>query len=132
MTNEDNAVKKIAETFEKAWNSRDAEIMGAGFADDGTFIDFLGHLVRGRNGFVQAHRQVLQTVMARSKFEFVDISVKTVQDQLAILLTEWKLAGEVDAHSNPVPDRHGRLTFIARATPEGYQVVHVQNTEIGS
>jgi uncharacterized protein (TIGR02246 family) len=71
--------------FQAAWNAHDMEAFGALFHADASFVNRFAHLVRGRDGIVDLHRGVHETVYRDSILQNELIDVDEIAEGVAVV-----------------------------------------------
>ena len=123
-------IEKQVLAFAEAWNKHDAKALSELYAEDGDFVDFMGHWLRGRQAVEQAHEAIFKTVMRQSRETLSEINTRFIKPDVAVVHCVWMLEGQLNPHGETVPPRRGRLLIIVQQNGEKWQIVSSQNTEL--
>lgn len=113
----------------RAWDAGDAEAYGSLFAEDASYVIFLGDVLRGREEIVSTHREVFAKWQKGTRMRVEAIEVRPVHtgsdapDPIVVVT-----AGGIG--TRPLI-RHDKLqTFVLRSHDSGLECVAFQNTEM--
>ena len=128
--NNENLIEKQVLAFAEAWNKHDAKALAELYAEDGDFVDFMGHLAQRSAGSRAGARGDLQNRDARepgNHFRNQHALYQTGCRRRALRLDARRA---IDAGGETVPPRRGRLLIVIHQTGEKWQIVSSQNTEM--
>lgn len=132
QTPEDRAaVAAVADGWREHWNQHDAAAIGALLADDVDFTSVLGPAGRGvgREGFVQSHAGMFQTLFARSVWSNDTVTIDFLRPDVAIAHVFWSTIGDDMPGRPPGVPRRGKFLWVLEKQPQGWRIVAAQNTE---
>jgi uncharacterized protein (TIGR02246 family) len=125
MANEEQALRKIVEQLESAWNNADSVAWADLFAEDADFIHILGGHFTWRASIERGHRTIFDTIYKGSTNKFVVEKVRFVGDHVAIVFLFGTL--KITTPGMP-PQINARPTLIAERRDGGWKIVAFQNT----
>ena len=125
MANEEQALHRIVEQLESAWNRGDSEAWADLFADDADFIHILGGHFTGRTSIERGHRTIFDTIYKGSTNKFVVEKVRFVGDQVAIVFVFTTL--KLKTPGMP-PQMNARPTLVVERRDGAWKIVTFQNT----
>ena len=111
-------IRRVLETQQTAWNGGDIDQFMDGYARAGstTFVSE-DTVTRAWETVRQRYRKKYSDRAAMGRLTFLDVEVKLLGKDAAVVLGRWHLQR---AHDQP----HGRFTLIFRRLPEGWRIVH--------
>ena len=80
-------VEACLDRIRLAWNAADARAFAGEFADDATYVIFLGEALLGREAIERTHVDVLGRWQKGTKMVIKPISVRRLGDDVAVALT---------------------------------------------
>jgi uncharacterized protein (TIGR02246 family) len=125
MADEEQAVHKIVEQLESAWNRGDSEAWADLFAEDADFVHILGGHFTGRASIERGHRTIFDTIYKGSTNKFVVEKVRFVGDQVAIVFVFATL--KLTTPGMP-PQMSARPTLVVERRDGTWKIVAFQNT----
>ena len=117
--NEDR-IRRVVQDLIAAWNHRDVDGFVLLFAEDASYITGTGAHWKGREAI---RREMASRIPGSSSAEQVTISevgVKILGADAAMALVRWRM--DTDG-------RTGLFTLVTTATPEGWRIVLLHNTD---
>jgi uncharacterized protein (TIGR02246 family) len=127
VTKEEQALHKIVEQLESAWNCGDSIAWADLFVEDADFIHILGGHFTGRTTIERGHRTIFDTIYKGSTNKFVVEKVRFVNDEVAIVfvfatlkLTTPGLPAQLNA----------RPTMVLQQRDGAWKIVFFQNTVV--
>ena len=127
MTPDEQAVQRILDQLQAAWNSFDAQAWASQFADDATFIHIFGGQLDGRAAIEGAHRTIFDTIYKGSRLTIELRRIRFVRPDVAVVLAEMHL---VLPQGAPVPNFDTRPTLVVVKEQGTWQIVALQNTRV--
>lgn len=116
--------------FADAWHSRDGHRIGALFAEDADFVNVTGLWWRNRAAIAKAHDYALKSFFSDTTLKpGVNITRQLGPDH-AIVHCRFTLKGQTAPDGSTARDRQTILTFVLHRTPNGWQAVATQNTDV--
>ncbi|SDN47084.1 conserved hypothetical protein [Lutimaribacter pacificus] len=120
----------IPRAFAAAWMARDARGLAALFAEDAEFVNVVGLWWHDRAAIEKAHDYALHSFFADTDLKPGTIRVRTIGDDVAVVQCRFTLTGQRLPDGGAAGPRRTILTFVARATPQGWITQAAQNTDI--
>lgn len=120
----------IPRQFEDAWNDKDANALAALFAEDADFVNVVGLWWQNRPDIERAHEYGLTTFFAQSQITARRVKVKLIRPDVAVILTRWRLIGQIDKVGQTIDPRFSVMTLVASRGAKGWIVQAAQNTDI--
>jgi uncharacterized protein (TIGR02246 family) len=127
MANEQQALTKVVEQLETAWNNGDSVAWASLFAEDADFIHVLGGHFRGRSSIEQGHRTIFDTIYKGSTNRFEVEKIRFVGESVAIVFVFATL--KVVQPGLP-PQINARPTMVLQRQDGGWKIVTFQNTMV--
>lgn len=95
-TSAESAIKKVLEQQEAAWNKDDWEAFSSFYTDDGTLINFVGQLWKGRTDIVTHFKFLSDCCLAPTSLKFEFKNAKFLSSDIAIVYIEETLIADRD------------------------------------
>ena len=127
MANEEQALQKIVEQLESAWNRGDSVAWADLFTEDADFVHILGGHFIGRSAIERGHRIIFDTIYKGSTNNFVVEKVRFVGDQVAIVFVFATL--KLTTPGMP-PQINARPTIVLQRQDGAWKIVTFQNTVV--
>ncbi len=127
MTKEEQALHKIVEQLESAWNRGDSVAWADLFVEDADFVHILGGHFTGRTSIERGHRTIFDTIYKGSTNKFVVEKVRLVGDHVAIVFVFATL--RLTTPGMP-PQLNARPTMVLERRDGDWKIVAFQNTLI--
>ncbi|WOI55313.1 SgcJ/EcaC family oxidoreductase [Palleronia sp. LCG004] len=121
--------EEMPERFALAWAARDAERLGALFAEDADFVNVTGIRWRSREAIVRAHDYGFRVLFARSKLRVGRVTVRDL-GEVAVVHARLLLDGQVDPAGMEAGPRRTVMSFVMAWREGGWICVSAQNTDI--
>lgn len=125
MANEEQALHKIVEQLESAWNRGDSVTWTNLFAEDADFVHILGGHFTGHTAIERGHRTIFDTIYKGSTNKFVVEKVRFVGNQVAIVFVFATL--KLTTPGMP-PQMNARPTLVMERQGDAWKIVTFQNT----
>jgi uncharacterized protein (TIGR02246 family) len=110
-----------------ALNAKDAEALGALFAEDSEFVNIMGMRMRGREGIVKGHAWAFSGPLAGSRVEFDAVDELPVTSDVVVLHGHVLRERLPDAPPSTLPAGATVLELVTRRGPDGWQAVAAVN-----
>lgn len=124
------APEEFPAAFARAWMARDGAALAALFAEDADFVNVVGIWWEDRAAIGRAHDYALRSFFARSRLSVGRVKTRRIGQEAAVVQARMRLTGQIAPDGGPAGDRQVILTFVLRRSPEGWQAVAAQNTDI--
>ena len=118
--------------FAEAWNRYDARGIAALFVEDADFVNVTGRWWDNREDIWRAHDFGLRIIFQHSKAEVLEVKVKELGDEVAVVHCKFKIVGQTqNKDEKVVGDRETMFLFVAQRQENGeWLSVSAQNTDI--
>ena len=97
-------------------------------ADDVDFVTVATVYLHGRADFEKFHTRLLSGRFKDSTITPLEITVRFLRRDMAIVHWSWKIEGDKNFDGTPRPPRFGMMTIVAQKQSGTWQVVVAQNT----
>jgi uncharacterized protein (TIGR02246 family) len=126
-----NKPEEIPNTFIKAWNLKDANMLASIFDEDAEFINVTGLWWHDRNSIFKAHDYGLKVIFKDSELSLRKMKVKYLSDKIAVVNAQIHLEGQTDIEDKKAQARNTIFTFVVHQKEEGnWSCASAQNTDI--
>lgn len=122
----------VVAAFAEALNDRDADKLANLFSEDADFVDFLGHWQQDRNAVREGHQRAFAGLLASGTTTFSDLRESDLGKGITLCHAVWVIPAHDQPDGDPLPERHGIITFVLVETADGLRIRAAQNTEIRS
>lgn len=117
--------------FIEAWNRRDAETIASLFDEDAEFVNVTGLWWHTREDIRKAHAYGLERIFDHSTLRALDVRVKQLSNDIAIVHARMHLSGQTPVGNIPSPGaRTNVFSFVVHRTPEGWRCASAHNTDV--
>lgn len=129
------AIRALAQTWQEAWNKRDAEGLASIMDPKLVFVsvqgpDTPGFGRGGREAFKAGHAAILKTMFADSVWTNEDVKVvRWLRPDIAVVHVVWRSTGDRVRHIKFGAPRRGMFTWVLEKQAGAWRVVASQNTE---
>jgi uncharacterized protein (TIGR02246 family) len=127
MTADEQAIERIVQQLESAWNAHDGARFAAAFADDAHFIQIFGGQLDGRPVIQASHQHIFDTIYKGSHVQFKLRGIRFVRPDIAIVFTHAHLQFNDGAEKREIETRP--TLFMAKDAAD-WHIVTLQNTRI--
>lgn len=124
-------LEQLPARFSAAWAHHDGHELAQLMADDVDFVTVGGSWLQGRKDFETYHSRLLGGRFAASTITPLEIRLRFVRPDLAIVRWSWRIEGDRNFDGSPRPARHGLLTMLAEKRSGEWLVITAQNTNGG-
>lgn len=91
------AIRRILDTYQTAWNAHDARAFAQIFAPDAQFVNVRGVVYPGgRAGIEKAHTPLFQTMFRRSHNTTTGVRIRFLRPDVAAADVRWQMTGSTD------------------------------------
>ena len=125
---DDQAVRQLPQAFCDAWAKHDGHQLATIMADDVDFVNVGANWLHGRADFEKYHSRLLSGRFKEATLTLLQIEVRFLQPDMAVVHWSWKIAGDKDFDGTPRQPRFGLMTMVAQKRSGVWQVVVAQNT----
>jgi uncharacterized protein (TIGR02246 family) len=125
---DEDAVRNIPQAFAAAWAKHDGQQLARIMAENVDFVDIAGDWLRGRTDFALYHSRLLSVRFRDSTLTPLEISVRFLRPDLAVLHWSWRIEGDRNFDQTLRKPRFGLFTMIAAKTGQEWLVAVAQNT----
>lgn len=125
---DDEAVRKLPQSFCDAWAKHDGHELAKIMADDVDFVTVGAHWFHGRPDFEKYHSRLLSGRFKEAALTLLQTEVRFLQPDMAVVHWSWKIDGDKNFDGTPRARRFGMMTMVAQKRSGTWQVVVAQNT----
>lgn len=125
---DEEAVRKIPQAFAAAWAKHDGQQLSLIMAENVDFVDVAGDWLRGRADFALYHSRLLSVRFRESTLTPLEISVRFLRPDLAVLHWSWRVEGDRNFDQTLRKPRFGLFTMMAEKRGGQWLVTVAQNT----
>jgi uncharacterized protein (TIGR02246 family) len=122
------AVRQIPQAFSAAWAKHDGHQLGKIMAEDVDFVNVAADWLHGRADFEMYHSRLLSGRFKQSTVTPLEIKVRFLRPDLAVLHWNWKIVGDLNQDLTARKPRFGLFTMIVEKRGGEWLVVVAQNT----
>ncbi len=115
--------------FASAWAARDAEALGALFAEDADFVNVTGLWWRDRAAIVRAHDYGFRTIFAGSTLRVGGVACRDLGDA-AVVHARLHLEGQTAPDGSAAGTRRTVLSLVMARRDAAWICVSAQNTDV--
>ena len=116
MTKEEQALHKIVEQLESAWNCGDSIAWADLFVEDADFIHILGGHFTGRTTIERGHRTIFDTIYKGSHNRYEVEKVRLLRPDVAVVFIRANLTWYLNGQEQHI---QARPTLVAEKSPTG-------------
>ena len=121
----------LVREFVRAWDENDAGAIARLFVEDADFINVVGLWWTGRRSIEKAQRFGFQHAFANASITLQKVAQRMVGDDVAVVVAQWMIEGQVDPENEPVDPRRGVISATLVKLADGTWLgVHCQSTDI--
>jgi uncharacterized protein (TIGR02246 family) len=122
------AVRNIPQAFAAAWAKHDGHQLAKTMSEDVDFVNVGGDWLHGRADFELYHTRLLSGRFRESLVTPLEIDVRFLRPNLAVLHWSWRIQGDRNEDLTPRKPRFGLFTMIVEKQSGEWLVVVAQNT----
>ena len=127
-SNDREAIKIIAMTFQDAWNRHDMKALTALVARDVDFVTAGGRLLKNQKEFEEHHVGAHQMQFKQSVLTFGEADIKFISPKIALVHFEWAMKGDKDPDGTPRQPRQGIFTWVVKKENGKWLIIAAHNT----
>jgi uncharacterized protein (TIGR02246 family) len=124
------ALRHVAEEWQRCWNTHDMDAFAALFADDVDFVTKSGTWFRGKEATMAHHRQNHATIFRNSVWSTDGIDIRYVAPDIAIIHFGWAISDDTHHDGTPSAPRHGISTWVLAKRHAQWQLIAVHNVNV--
>jgi len=125
---DEEAVRKLPQSFCDAWAKRDGHELAKIMAGDVDFVTVATVYLHGRADFEKFHVRLLSGRFKDSTITPLEITVRFLRPDMAVVHWSWKIEGDKNFDGTPRSARFGLMTMVGQKRAGTWQVVVAQNT----
>jgi uncharacterized protein (TIGR02246 family) len=131
---DEEAVRKLPQSFCEAWERHDGHALAKIMADDVDFVTVADVYLHGRADFETFHVRLLSGRFKDSHTTALQTTVRFLQHDMAVVHWSWRIDSDKNFDGTPRAPRFGMMTMVAQKRGGTWQVVVAQNTnsELGT
>jgi uncharacterized protein (TIGR02246 family) len=122
------AVRNVPQAFSAAWAKHDGHLLAKTMADDVDFVNVGGDWLHGKADFEVYHTRLLAGRFKESALTPLQIAVRFVRPDLAVLHWSWRVEGDRNEDSTLRAPRFGIFTMLVEKHGGEWLVTVAQNT----
>jgi uncharacterized protein (TIGR02246 family) len=122
------AVRNVPQAFATAWAKHDGHQLGKTMSEDVDFVNVGGDWLHGRANFELYHSRLLSGRFRESTITPLEIVVRFLRPNLAVLHWSWRIQGDRNEDLTPRKPRFGLFTMIVEKRGGEWLVLVAQNT----
>ena len=127
MTPDEQAIERILQQIEIAWNHYDSVSLAAVFAEDANFIHIYGGQLDGRAAIEASHRNIFETIYKGSQVRFMLRNIRFLRPDVALLFARCRLQFKEGHEAREIETRP---TLVLVKEQDKWQIVGFQNTKV--
>jgi uncharacterized protein (TIGR02246 family) len=125
-----DGIEALVAAWTTAWNRHDIEAVARLVMPNVDFVNVEGRWLKGRDEFVDHHRQIHRVQMRDSIWTNLGYETRLIGNDLAIVHVEWTIKGDRDPGGTARRPRHGLFTWVVSRTQNGWRIAAAQNTDL--
>ena len=131
---DEEAVRKLPQSFCEAWERHDGHALAKIMADDVDFVTVADVYLHGRADFEKFHVRLLSGRFKDSHTTLLQTAVRFLLPDMAVVYWNWRIDSDKNFDGTPRVPRFGMMTMVAQKRGGTWQVVVAQNTnsELGT
>lgn len=122
------AVHNVPQAFAAAWARHDGHQLAKIMSEDVDFVNVGGDWLHGRADFELYHTRLLSGRFKESIITPLEIAVRFLRPDLAVLHWSWRIQGDRNEDLTPRKPRFGIFTMVVEKRGAKWEVVASQNT----
>jgi uncharacterized protein (TIGR02246 family) len=126
---EEQAVRKLAQSFCDAFTNHDGHQLAKIMAEDVDFVTVGALWLHGRSDFEKYHTRLLRGRFKNVICTNLQTSVRFLRPDFAVVHWTWTLQGDKNIDGTARKQRFGMMTMIAEQRNGGWQVDAAQNDD---
>jgi uncharacterized protein (TIGR02246 family) len=126
------ALRHVAEEWQRCWNAHDMDAFAVLFADDVDFVTKSGAWIKGKAATMKHQQQNHATIFKQSVWSTDSIDTRYVAPRIAIIHLGWGLSNDTHHDGTQSAPRHGISTWVLAKHRGQWQLIAVHNVNIES
>jgi uncharacterized protein (TIGR02246 family) len=126
---DEEAVRNLPQAFCAAFNKHDGHLLAQMMADDIDFVTVGATWLHGKSDFEKYHTRLLNGRFHGIKFEVLQVAVRFLRPDIAIVHWSWTGAGDKNPDGTARKRRLGMMTMVAEKRAGIWLVVASQNDD---
>jgi uncharacterized protein (TIGR02246 family) len=126
---DEEAVRNLPQAFCAAFNKHDGHQLAQIMAEDIDFVTVGATWLHGKSDFEKYHTRLLNGRFHGIKFEVLQVAVRFVRPDIAIVHWSWTGAGDKNPDGSARKRRLGMMTMVAEKRAGSWLVVASQNDD---
>jgi len=127
-TSDEDAVRKLPQSFCNAWAKHDGHELAKIMANDVDFVTVATVYLHGKADFEKFHVRLLSGRFKDSTITPLETTIHFLNSKMAVIHWSWRIDGDKAFDWTPRPPRFGMMTMVAEKRGGAWQVVVAQNT----
>jgi len=125
---DEEAVRKLPQTFSDAWAKHDGHELAKMMADDVDFVTVATTFLHGQSDFEKFHVRLLSGRFKDSTITPLQTTARFLHPDMAVVHWSWKIEDDKNPDGTPRQPRYGMMTLVAEKRGGNWLVVVGQNT----
>jgi uncharacterized protein (TIGR02246 family) len=121
-------VHNVPQAFAAAWAKHDGHQLAKTMSEDVDFVNVGGDWLHGKANFELYHTRLLSGRFKESMITPLEIAVRFLRPDLAVLHWSWRIQGDRNEDQTPRKPRFGLFTMVVEKRGGEWLVVVAQNT----
>ena len=122
------AVHNVPQAFAAAWATHDGQQLAKIMSEDVDFVNVAGDWLHGKKDFALFHSRLLSGRFKTSTLTPLQISVRLLRPDLAVLHWNWGIEGDLNQDLTPRKPRFGLFTMVVEKHNGEWLIAVAQNT----
>lgn len=124
---DEEAVRKLPQSFSAAWNKHDGHELASIMADDVDFVTVGATWIHGKPDFEKYHTRLMNGRFKESTITPLQTEVRFLRPDVAVIHWSWRVAGDKNPDGSARDPRYGMMTMVAEKRANTWLVVVSQN-----
>jgi uncharacterized protein (TIGR02246 family) len=124
---DEEAVRRLPQTFADAWAKHDGHELAKMMADDVDFVTVGATWLHGRADFEKYHARLLSGRFKESSITPLQTAVRFLSPDIAVVHWSWSMTGDKNPDGTARKRRYGLMTMVAAKRNGTWLVVVSQN-----
>jgi uncharacterized protein (TIGR02246 family) len=124
---DEEAVRKLPQTFCEAWNKHDGHELAKIMADDVDYVTVGATWIHGLPDFEKYHSRLLSGRFKESMISPLQIEVRFLRPDIAVVHWSWSMTGDKNPDGTARRPRYGMMTMVVEKRNGKWLVVVSHN-----
>ena len=124
---DEEAVRKLPQSFCDAWAKHDGHALASIMADDVDFVTVGATWIHGKPDFEKYHTRLMNGRFKDSTNTLLQTEVRFLRPDVAVVHWSWRIAGDKNPDGSARDPRYGMMTMVAEKRVHTWLVVASQN-----